>query len=71
MVYGAFQEPIMREAYGRLLQSPLGQYDLLDSAIDICAELDRLLVEKIWPAKKKQQRYLQEQEQARHDKTIS
>lgn len=71
MVYGAFQEPIMREAYGQLLQSPLGQNDLLDSATDICAVLDRLLVEKIWPAKKKQHCYLQEREQARPEQTIS
>ena len=62
MVYGAFSESIMREAYERLLRSPLGQYDLIDSAAAICAELDRLLVEKIWPAKKKQQRQLQEKE---------
>lgn len=62
MVYGAFSEDIMREAYERLLQSPLGQYNLIDSAADICAELDRMLVEVIWPAKRKQQTQLQEKE---------
>ena len=51
MVYGAFPEPVMRRSYEELLRSPLGQCDLVDSATEICASLDRLLVEKIWPAK--------------------
>ena len=62
MVYGAFQEPIMREAYRKLMDSPMGQMNLVDTAPDICAELDRLLVEKIWPASKKRQQRLQEKE---------
>lgn len=62
MVYGAFNEKIMRRAYERLLQSPLGQYDLLDSAIEICEELDRLLVETIWPEKAKHKQRLQKKE---------
>lgn len=62
MVYGAFQEPIMREAYRKLMDSPMGQMNLVDTAPDICAELDRLLVEKIWPANKKRQQRLQEKE---------
>ena len=62
MVYGAFQEPIMREAYRKLMESPMGQMNLVDTAPDICAELDRLLVEKIWPANKKRQQRLQEKE---------
>ena len=65
MVYGAFQEPIMREAYQKLITSPMGQMNLIDTAQDICAELDRLLVEKIWPAKKKRQQMLQEKEMER------
>ena len=54
MVYGAFNERIMRKAYEELLKSPLGQEKLVDSAVQVCMELDRLLVEKIWPAKQKQ-----------------
>ena len=65
MVYGAFQEPIMREAYHKLITSSMGQMNLIDTAQDICAELDRLLVEKIWPAKKKRQQMLQEKEMER------
>lgn len=68
MVYGAFPEEIMREAYRRLLESPLGQYDLVDSAVAICEELDRFLVEKLWPEKKKQQRQRQEKETERPGK---
>ena len=62
MVYGAFTEGIMREAYKRLLESPMGERDLVDSATDICGELDRLLVEKLWPEKQKRQQEKQEKE---------
>lgn len=62
MVYGAFDEKIMRAAYQELLRSPMGQNNLVDSAIGICAELDRLLVEKIWPARTLRQKRLQEKE---------
>ena len=62
MVYGAFQERVMRMAYEELLRSPLGEADLVDSAVDVCMELDRLLVEKIWPAKAKQQEKRQKKE---------
>lgn len=65
MVYGAFTEEIMREAYVKLLESPLGEQDLVDSAVRICDELDRFLVEKLWPEKKKRQRLRQTQESAR------
>lgn len=65
MVYGAFKESLMRKAYQKLLDSPLAERDLSDSAVEICTELDRLLVEKIWPDKRKQQRQLQEQEVSR------
>lgn len=47
MVYGAFNESIMRKAYEELLKSPMGENDLVDGALEICAELDRLLIEKI------------------------
>ena len=65
MVYGAFNEEIMRKAYEALIRSPLGESDLIDSAVEICEELDRLLVEKIWPAKTKRQKLRQEKELAR------
>jgi len=65
MVYGAFKESVMRKAYQKLLDSPLGESDLSEAAIEICNELDRLLVEKIWPDKQKQHKKLQEQELAR------
>ncbi len=70
MVYGAFQECIMRRAYEELLRSPMGQNDLIDSAIDICAELDRLLIEKIWPEKSRRRQKLQKKELER-PKTIA
>ena len=62
MVYGAFEEKLMRAAYHELLRSPLGQNDLTDSAVEICRELDRLLVEKIWPARSRHHKRLQEKE---------
>ncbi len=65
MVYGAFDEQIMRRAYKELLASPLGQCDLVDSAVEICAGLDRLLVEQIWPVNSLRLRQRQEKELAR------
>ena len=65
MVYGAFSEKIMHKAYLELLHSPLGKQDLVESALEICAELDRLLVEKIWPEKKKRQQQKQAEEVSR------
>ncbi len=62
MVYGAFDEKIMHAAYDRLLKSPLAEENLVDIAESICADLDRLLVEKIWPAEKKEQRKRQAEE---------
>lgn len=71
MVYGAFDESIMRRAYSELIKSPLGQCDLVDSAAEICSELDRLLVEKIWPAKATQKRRLQDKElERKKDKEV-
>ena len=62
MVYGAFEEPVMKSAYEKLMTSPLWEMDLSDAALEICRELDRLLVEKIWPVKQKHQKRLQEKE---------
>ena len=69
MVYGAFDEAIMRKAYEELLKSELGRKNLIDSAVEICTELDRLLVDKIWPAKAKHQQKLQKKELERPKKT--
>lgn len=49
MVYSAFEENIMRDAYKKLLQSPMKDRNLSDCAKDVCAVLDKLLIEKIWP----------------------
>ena len=62
MVYGAFTEEIMREAYKKLLASPMAESDLVDGAVAICEELDRFLVEKLWPEKKRRERQRQEKE---------
>lgn len=62
MVYGAFSESIMHRAYKAILKGPLGQRDLIDSAVETCMELDRLLVEKIWPARSKLHKQLQKME---------
>ena len=48
MVYGAFNEKVMRGAYAEITTED----NLVDCAIDICNNLDRLLVEKIWPEKR-------------------
>ena len=56
MVYGAFDESIMRKAYEELLRSGVAKADLMDIAVDICTDLDRLLVDKIWPAKSQPKR---------------
>ena len=65
MVYGAFDEGIMRKAYDGLLNSPLGQCDLIDGASEICAQLDRMLVQEIWPAISVRQKHMQAKEQFR------
>ena len=70
MVYGAFEEPVMKKAYEELLKSPLGQIDLAEGALEICRELDRLLVEKIWPAKTKKKQRLQKEELERPNKEL-
>ena len=62
MVYGAFSETIMRRAYQLIIRGRLGQCDLADCAVEICSQLDRLLVEKIWPAKEQHKKQLQEKE---------
>lgn len=52
MVYSAFSESIMQDVYAGIIRSPLNERNLSECAKEICAELDRLLVEKIWPEKK-------------------
>ena len=62
MVYGVFTEEIMRDAYKKLMLSPMGNRDLVDSAEDICAELDHLLVDVLWPERMRQMKKLQDKE---------
>ena len=62
MVYGAFSEKIMRSAYSDLLDSPLGEGTLVENALEICAELDRLLVQVIWPERTRKHRARQQKE---------
>lgn len=49
MVYGAFDESVMHRAYTEIIRSKFGEKNLTDCAKEICAFLDKLLVEKIWP----------------------
>lgn len=70
MVYDAFKEPIMKQAYKDFLSSPLAQSDLSEGALEICGILDRLLVEKIWPTKTQNQKRLQEKELERQSNNI-
>ena len=58
----------MHKAYEKLLSSPVGDKNLTDIAESICADLDRLLVEKIWPAEEKEQRRRQAAEMSRPGK---
>lgn len=68
MVYGAFNEEIMRRAYEAFIKSPLSECDLSACAIDICKELDRILVEEIWPAGEEKKRICQAKELSRDKK---
>ena len=65
MVYGAFDETVMRAVYEKLMESPMANMDLDANAILICEELDRLLVEKLWPGKSRMQEELQKKELSR------
>ena len=49
MVYSAFDEAVMHRAYTEIIQCRLGEKTLTDCAKEICAYLDKLLVEKVWP----------------------
>ena len=55
MVYGAFAEPVMRAAYGKYCGTEMAGKDLSCCAVEICAALDRFLVEKLWPEQKRKQ----------------
>ncbi len=68
MVYGAFNERTMRSFYRNYVKSIQAESDLIDSALDICEDLDRLLVEKIWPEKNERRRKRQEKELERAKK---
>ena len=68
MVYGAFDEGIMHKAYDAYRKSPLSDYDLSACAIEICKELDRMLVEEIWPSIEEKRQVRQAKEVARDKK---
>ena len=55
----------MRAAYDRLMASPRADKNLVDIAETICSDLDRLLVEKIWPTEEKRQQQRQAAEMKR------
>lgn len=48
MVYSAFDEAVMHSAYKEIIQT-FDKDNLSECAKEICACLDKLLVEKIWP----------------------
>lgn len=70
MVYGAFPEAIMRKAYERLLNTPLCDGNLAENAVAICTELDRMLVQEIWPERARSQRLKQQKELERIPKEL-
>ena len=59
---------LMRKAYQKLISGPFADSNLVDIAERICADLDRLLVEHIWPTEKKTQEQRQAEEIARPNK---
>ena len=65
MVYGAFPEELMHQAYNRLISGPMCEENLVDIAERICSDLDRLLVEHIWPAEEEELKRKQAAEMAR------
>ena len=69
MVYGAFPEGIMREAYKKLQNSAEWENNLSDCAIEICEELDRFLVENLWQEQERQAKEKQQKECARETDT--
>lgn len=68
MVYRAFDEGIMRRVYDAYKISPLSEGDLATCAKDICNDLDRMLIEEIWPAEERKKRIRLEKEMARGGK---
>ena len=65
MVYSAFPEEIMRGAYRKIQKTRESEKDIAEIAEWICSELDRMLLEKIWPEQEKQKKQLQEKELSR------
>lgn len=49
MVYGAFDEAFMWEYYQEYLKREESEKDLSETAVDICMDIDRILVTEIWP----------------------
>ena len=49
MVYGAFDEAFMWDYYREYVKRPEAGKDLSETAVDICRDIDRILVKHIWP----------------------
>ena len=50
MVYGAFDEAFMWKYYQQYLTRDIAQKDLAETALEICKDIDKILVTQIWLA---------------------
>ena len=50
MVYGAFDEAFMCKYYQQYLTRDIAQKDLAETALEICKDIDKILVTQIWMA---------------------
>ena len=50
MVYGAFDEAFMWKYYQQYLARDIAQKDLAETALEICKDIDKILVTQIWMA---------------------
>ena len=50
MVYGAFDEAFMWKYYQQYLAADIAQKDLAETALEICKDIDKILVTQIWMA---------------------
>ena len=50
MVYGAFDEAFMWKYYQQYLTRDIAQKDLAETALEICKDIDKILVTQIWMA---------------------
>ena len=50
MVYGAFDEAFMWKYYQQYLTRDIARKDLAETALEICKDIDKILVTQIWMA---------------------